>query len=255
MIKFGLNLPNGGACADPRTLAEFAAVAEAAGWDGVFLEDYLVYQNQAGTPTYDPWVCLAAMAMRTSRIKLGTTVTPLPRRRAQKLAAETVALDHLSSGRVILGVGLGDGGDASLDAFGDALPVAERARVLDEQLEAIVGLWSGEPFSYHGSHVQIENVTLMPKPVQRPRIPIWVGGRFPNPRAVARAARWDGSCLFKSVSADDLTPVDWTPEDLSALRSVVAQWRALDGYDIAIGGRQRAADWEADRALISQLAD
>src|SRR5919197_4957018 len=130
-MKHGLNLPAAGPCGDPRTLAEFAALAEASGWDGVFLEDYLVYQNQIGVPTYDPWVCLAAMATTTTRIRLGTTVTPLPRRRVQKLAAETVALDHLSAGRVVLGVGLGDQSDASMAAFGDADAPCVRAAKLD----------------------------------------------------------------------------------------------------------------------------
>src|SRR6185503_15186624 len=88
-MRFGLNLPNGGSCADPRTQAAFAALAEEVGFDGVFLEDYLIYQNRVGLPTYDPWVSLAAMAMRTRTIRLGTCVTPLTRRRVAKLAAET----------------------------------------------------------------------------------------------------------------------------------------------------------------------
>jgi alkanesulfonate monooxygenase SsuD/methylene tetrahydromethanopterin reductase-like flavin-dependent oxidoreductase (luciferase family) len=253
-MKYGLNLPNAGPCGDPRTLAEFAALAEAAGWDGVFLEDYLVYQNQTGVPTYDPWVALAAMAVRTERIRLGTTVTPVPRRRVQKLAAETVALDHLSGGRIVLGVGLGDQTDASLAAFGDAHAVAVRARLTDESLEALLGLWSGEPFSYHGSLVHIEQVTFVPKPVQQPRIPIWVGGRYPNRGAVQRAARWDGSCLFQSVSAEDLTTVDWTPQDIQTLKTEVAKQRSLDGFDIAVGGRERKPDWDAERGLIGSLA-
>ncbi|HET6315534.1 MAG TPA: LLM class flavin-dependent oxidoreductase, partial [Chloroflexota bacterium] len=112
-MHFGLNLPNGGPAADPRSLAELAQLAEASGWEGVFLEDYLVYQNKIGTPTYDPWVSLAAMAMRTERIRLGTTVTPIVRRRVAKLAAETITIDHLSRGRLTLGVGLGDQWDVS----------------------------------------------------------------------------------------------------------------------------------------------
>ena len=118
-MRFGLNLGNGGPSADPRTMADLAELAEQSGWDGVFLEDYIVYQNKTGTPTYDPWVCLAAMAMRTQRIRLGTTVTPLPRRRVAKLAAETIALDHLSGGRLTLGVGLGDAWDVALANLGE----------------------------------------------------------------------------------------------------------------------------------------
>src|SRR5436853_4182668 len=99
-MRSGLNLPNGGPCADPRTMAELAEVAEQAGWEGIFLEDYLVYQNKPETPTFDPWVTLAAMAVRTRGLRLGTMVTPLPRRRVAKLAAETIALDHLSGCRL-----------------------------------------------------------------------------------------------------------------------------------------------------------
>jgi alkanesulfonate monooxygenase SsuD/methylene tetrahydromethanopterin reductase-like flavin-dependent oxidoreductase (luciferase family) len=256
-VKYGLNLPNAGPCGDPRTLAEFAALAEASGWDGVFLEDYLVYQNQTGTPTYDPWVCLAAMAVRTERLRLGTTVTPVPRRRVQKLAAETVALDHLSGGRLTLGVGIGDQWDASLAAFGDARNPRFRAQLLDEALDALVGLWLGEPFSYHGGHLAIDTVTLTPKPLQQPRIPIWVGGRYPMRGPVQRAARWDGSCLWKaaSYSATEAVPLDWTPKDIQQLRVEVGKQRTLDGYDISVGGRERKPDWNTERALINSLAE
>jgi len=250
-VRYSLNLPAAGPCGDPRSLAELAALAEKAGWDGVFLEDYLVYQNQTGLPTYDPWVCLAAMAMCTSRIRLGTTVTPVSRRRVQKLAAECVALDHLSRGRLTLGVGLGDTWDASLKAFGDARAPAERAKLLDESLEVLVGLWSGEPFSYHGSHVQVEQVTLAPKPVQQPRIPIWVGGLFPKRGPVERAKRWDGSCLWKAESygPEGAVSADWTAEEVRALRAAIG-----DGKDISVGGRARKPDWDAERQLIGELA-
>jgi alkanesulfonate monooxygenase SsuD/methylene tetrahydromethanopterin reductase-like flavin-dependent oxidoreductase (luciferase family) len=245
-MHYGLSLPNGGECADPRTQAEFAALAEAAGFEGIFLEDYLVYQNKPGVPTYDPWITLAAMAMRTDRVRLGTCVTPLARRRVGKLAAETVALDHLSGGRVILGVGLGDQWDASLAAFGDARDLATRGRIVDETLEALVGLWSGEPFSYRGEFITIDQVTLVPKPVQQPRIPIWIGGQYPKPAPIRRAARWDGSCLFKATeySADVAVAADWTLDDVRALK---AQLRP--GADIVLTGSGRPDDPSRLRAL------
>ncbi len=251
-MHFGLNLPNGGPAADPRSLAELAALAEASGWEGVFLEDYLVYQNKTGTPTYDPWVSLAAMAMRTERIRLGTTVTPVARRRVAKLAAETVALDHVSGGRLTLGVGLGDQWDVSLAAFGDARDLATRARMVDESLEALVGLWTGEPFSYEGQFVKISEVTLAPRPLQQPRIPIWIGGQYPNAGPIRRAARWDGSCLFKAAeySADKIVQAEWTADDIRNLRAQIGPRR-----DLTVGGRARAEDWEADRALAQSLAD
>jgi alkanesulfonate monooxygenase SsuD/methylene tetrahydromethanopterin reductase-like flavin-dependent oxidoreductase (luciferase family) len=251
-MHYGLSLPNGGPCADPRTLADFAALAEAVGFEAVFLEDYLIYQNQLGMPTFDPWVSLAAIAMRTQTVRLGTLVTPLTRRHVAKLAAETVALDHLPGGRVTLGIGLGDPWDASLRAFGDAAPTAQRAQLLDESLDVLAGLWSGEPFSYNGQQLHIDEVTFAPKPIQRPRIPIWVGGRYPNPGPVRRAARWDGACLFKAAAYTEhaMEPAEWTPEDIRELTSQMP----AENFDIVVGGRPRAADWDAERTLMAELA-
>lgn len=201
-MQYALGLPNGGAWGDARTLAELARLAEESGWDGVFLEDYIVWQSQPDVPTYDPWIALAAMAMRTERIRLGTHVTALARRRPWKVAREAVTLDHLSNGRIILGVGLGDtgesvGSDISFTHFGEVAEARQRARMLDEALEVISGLWSGEPFSYEGQYYQVKEVTFAPRPVQTPRIPIWVGGGWPLKGPTQRAARWDGSCLYK----------------------------------------------------------
>src|ERR1700682_3245975 len=245
-MHFGLNLANGGPYADPRTMADLAALAEHSGWDGVFLEDYLVYQNKTGTLTYDPWVTPAAMAMRTQRIRLGTTVTPLPRRRVAKLAAEAVALDHLSGGRVTLGLGLGDAWDVALANPGEQTDTRTRAAMLDEGLDVLVGLWSGEPFSYAGLFFNVNNVTLLPRPVQTPRIPIWIGGPYPKSGPVRRAARWDGSCLFicTAYSATSIEQRDWTPEDVRAFLATVADLRPSDQgkFDMAVGGRVRKPD-------------
>ena len=212
-MQFGLNLGNGGPSADPRTMADLAELAEQSGWDGVFLEDYIVYQNKTGTPTYDPWICLAAMAMHTQRIRLGTTVTPLPRRRV--------------------------------------------AAMLDEGLNVLVGLWSGEPFTYQGRFYQADDVMLVPRPVQTPRIPIWIGGQYPKPGPIRRAARWDGSCMFisTSYSATGITQRDWTSDDVRAFLAMVAEVRpdGAEHYDMAVGGRARKADWEAERALIEAV--
>jgi alkanesulfonate monooxygenase SsuD/methylene tetrahydromethanopterin reductase-like flavin-dependent oxidoreductase (luciferase family) len=258
-MRFGLNLANGGPSADPRSMAELAALAEASGWDGVFLEDYLVYQNRVGTPTYDPWVCLAAMAMRTERIRLGTTVTPLPRRRAAKLAAEAVAVDHLSGGRLTLGIGLGDPWDVALANLGEQIDTPSRAAMVDEGLDVLVGLWSGEPLTYRGRFYRAEGVTLLPKPLQSPRIPIWIGGQYPKSGPIRRAARWDGACLFipTRYSAEKISQRDWTPDDVRALLQTVLATRStgIDGFDVVVGGRERGPDWEAERALARSLAE
>lgn len=140
-MRYGLCFPNGGGCHDARTLAQLAHLAEEAGWDGAFLEDYIVWQGHMEIPTYDPWIALAAMALTTNRMRLGTMVTALPRRRPWKVARETVTLDHLSNGRLVLGVGLVDTSmDISLTQFGEVTDVKQRARMLDEALDVLVGL-------------------------------------------------------------------------------------------------------------------
>lgn len=219
---------------DPRGLAGLARMAEECGWDGVFLEDYLVYQGEAALPAYDPWVCLAAMACATSTIKLGTTVTPVPRRHPWKLAAEAVALDHLSGGRMILGVGIGDPGDPFLS--GEPRVLAEK---LDESLEIITALWSGEPVHYAGKHYQLDGAQLSAVPVQEPRIPIWVGGNFLVPAVRRRILRWDGSCAYKG-STDQ--PQQITPDDVRLLlaeHAAVPDQRAGEFVVKVSGGEPR----------------
>jgi alkanesulfonate monooxygenase SsuD/methylene tetrahydromethanopterin reductase-like flavin-dependent oxidoreductase (luciferase family) len=253
-MHYGLELPAAGVAGDARTLGDLAQLAEDAGWDGVFLEDYIVWQGQLGTPTYDPWVALAAMALRTERIRLGTMVTPLARRRPWKLACETVTLDHLSHGRLILGVGLGDTTDVSLTAFGEEIDVRQRSEMLDEALEVLIGLWSGQPFSYHGAHYHVQEVILTPTPVQQPRIPIWVGGSWPRRGVIRRAARWDGFVGGKVHAEDE----DWhlTPAEVASLRADIARQRSnTRPWDLALGGGPRSPDLEHERALIQSMAE
>ena len=249
-MRFGLEFPNGGLC-DPQVLAEFAALAEESGWDGIFLEDYIVWQGHQDVPTYDPWIALAAMAMRTKTIRLGTEVTPLSRRRPWKVARETVTLDHLSGGRLILGVGLGDTSiDISFTRFGEVSDPGQRAKMLDESLDILIGLWSGEPFTFHGEHYHIDEVAFLPRPVQSPRIPIWVGGAYPNTGPMKRAARFDGACLYKA-SGDDFTPAE-----MRAMKEFIDGRRVSAApYDVISGGRARDEDWGKDRASIESLAE
>jgi alkanesulfonate monooxygenase SsuD/methylene tetrahydromethanopterin reductase-like flavin-dependent oxidoreductase (luciferase family) len=254
-MQYGLSLPNGGAWGGPQVFAGLAQLAEDSGWDGVFLEDYIVWQSQQDVPTHDPWVLLAAMAMQTERIHLGTMVTPLARRRPWKLARETVSLDHLSNGRLVLGVGLGDtgesvGGDVSFTHFSETLDARVRGQMLDEGLAVLAGLWSGEPFHFEGRYYRVQEVTLLPVPIQKPRIPVWVGGGFPLKGPMQRAARWDGACLYHHRTHL------MSPDDIRTLRSFVQEQRGnLDGYDIAVGGSPRRADWEEERDYIWSLAE
>lgn len=247
-MRYGISISPAGPGADPASMAELAAEAEQAGWDGLFLEDYIVYQGQAGTPTYDPWVTMATMAVATRRVRLGTSVTPVPRRRPWKLASEAVTLDHLSRGRVILGVGSGDVNDPGFGATGEPTAIATRAQLLDEGLEILTGLWTGEPVTFHGRHFHIDNLRLSPVPVQQPRIPVWTGGDWELPGVRKRVTRWDGCCVYKG--SPDKQWRDMMPADVSDIVAAVGR----PGFDIAVGGRARAQDLDLEREHIRALA-
>ena len=194
-IRFGLYLPNFGLAIEPRFVAELAGEAEAAGWDGLFLWDHIHSSSKSAKPApmVDPWVSLAAAAMVTERIRLGTTVTPVARRRPWKLARETASLDHLSQGRLTLSVGLGYPPETEFENFGELSAAGLRAQKLDEGLAILAGLWSGKPFSFSGKYYRLKKALFLPASFQKPRIPVWVGGVWPNPGPFIRAARWDGS--------------------------------------------------------------
>jgi hypothetical protein len=250
-MRYGIEIGAAGECGDPRTLGELARIAEDAGWDGIFLEDYIVYYS--GAPTYDPWIALTAIALNTQHIRFGTTVTPLARRRPWKVARESVTLDHLSNGRFILGVGLGARDGIDFVNFQEGIDIRKRARKLDEALDVLVGLWSGLPFTYQGQYFQIEEVTFLPKPLQRPRIPIWVGGGFPNKGPMQRAVRYDGAVMYKDSRGKGW--LDMTPDDIRSLKSFVEPQRtASTPYAIAVGGRERGPDWGKERAYIHSIA-
>ncbi|MFI5730741.1 LLM class flavin-dependent oxidoreductase [Kribbella sp. NPDC051587] len=230
-MRYSVTVGAVGAGRDPRGLAELARVVEESGWDGMFLEDYLVYQGDASEPTWDPWVCLAAMAVATSRIRIGMTVTPLPRRSPWTVAAEAVALDHLSEGRFVLGVGIGDPGDP----FMPRQPPRVLAEMLDEGLELIDRFWTGEPVTHRGKHYQVENVQLTARPVQEPRIPVWVGGDLLVPAVRRRILRWDGSCAY--TSGRGITPDD--------VRRLLAERGSADGFEVKVSGGDPVAFAEA----------
>ena len=238
-MKFGVFLPNFGEYADPRTLAELAHEAEACGWDGFFIADHMSLGMKIEFA--DPWVALAAIALHTERITIGPMVTPLPRRRPWKLARETVSLDRLSNGRLILGVGLGWPHDTEFESFGEEGDPRVRAGMLDEGLDVLTGLWGGEAFSYQGEHYRLEEMAFLPKPVQSPRIPIWLAGSWPNKTPLRRAIRWDG-----------YFPERTSPDDIKAILAYVKAHRDGGGtFDVAFGDRLRV---DQAQQLAEQVA-
>jgi hypothetical protein len=233
-MRYGFVLPGG----DARLCADLAAEAEAAGWDGVFVPDGIFIGD---FPMYDPWVVLAAMAMRTERVRLGPMLTPIARRRPWKLARETMTLDHLSHGRLILAVGLGTLDDGGFTRVGEPTDRRVRAQRLDEGLDVLVGLWSGQPFTYRGQHYSLDEMTFLPPPVQQPRIPIWVVGSWPKPRSMQRVLRWDG--LLPHKASDDGPFGVLTPDDIRAMRQFIAEQRGeTTPFDIVMEGETPGDD-------------
>jgi alkanesulfonate monooxygenase SsuD/methylene tetrahydromethanopterin reductase-like flavin-dependent oxidoreductase (luciferase family) len=244
-MRFGLYMPCYGEYADPHRMGDFARQAEIAGWDGLFISDHLLWLNPAPQPVGDPWILLAAMAMATRRIRLGTLVTPLARRRPWKLARETVTLDHLSEGRLILGTGIGGDWLGEYSAFGEPADDQRHGEQLDEGLQVLAGLWSGAPFSFQGAHYQIRDVQFLPTPVQQPRIPIWVAVGWPRKRPLRRAAQWDGVVPFKYdglITPDDCREMlaqirehrpGGEPFDITCYQSTVTEASEVDGELLA----------------------
>jgi alkanesulfonate monooxygenase SsuD/methylene tetrahydromethanopterin reductase-like flavin-dependent oxidoreductase (luciferase family) len=219
-------LPIFDALADPRVLADLAELAEDSGWDGFFVWDHVRYRAPVEAAT-DPWISLAAIAARTQRITIGPMVTPLARRRPHIVARQIVALDQLSNGRVVLGVGLGlDASGEEFVRFGEETDPRRRAEMLDEALEILVALLSGESVDHRGAHYTAGDVRFLPTPV-RGRVPIWVAARWPHRRPLRRAARHDG------VFAIDLEAAQ-LPELIAALASVRASVRASDTQQLEV---------------------
>lgn len=253
-MRYGISIPNFGPYFDARLFADLAREAEDAEWDGFFVWDH-VYWNVL--PIADPWVSLTAIAMRTERVRIGPMVTPLPRRRPVKLARETVTLDHLSRGRLILGVGLGVRAQ-EWEQLGDEADLRIRGEMLDESLDVLQGLWRGEALEHHGPHFTVDvhglpdrmgPVAFLPGSLQKPRIPVWVAGRWPNKRPFRRGARWDG-IVPTSIAGGIHERL--TPEALRACVDFTLQHREIDEpLDVAIGGHTGGLNRSADRDHVA----
>ncbi|MCB8921488.1 MAG: LLM class flavin-dependent oxidoreductase [Ardenticatenaceae bacterium] len=237
-MKFGFVLPRG----DGATAVTIAQEAEAAGWDGFFMWE----------PVWgiDPWVALGAVAVSTQRIRLGTLLTPVSRRRPWKLASETATLDRLSNGRLILSVGLG-ATDTGFANFGEETDRKRRAQLLDEGIDILQGLWQGQPFHYDGRHYHIRETDFMPPPPPvQPRIPIWCVGAWPYPKSMRRVLRCDG--LLPTAIPADGPPRQASPGDVRQMKAYIEANRTLDTpFDIVVEGRTAGADSELLQAYAA----
>jgi len=248
-MKFAIDTPQFGPYADPRVLAQLAHEAEDSGWDGFFLWDHI----NVGwpDPVADPWIALAAMACATKRIRLGPLVTPLPRRSPWKLARETVTLDHLTDGRVVLGLGLGADVFGEISTFAGPQDDHLRAAMLDEGLAILTGLWSGEKFSFEGQYYKVRETQFLPVPRQKPRIPIWLAGTWPRKKPFRRAARYDG-IVPMSGNIETLL----TPSDIRDIAKFIADCRTSTGqFDLVMAGETPTDDPERARDFAAAFAD
>lgn len=225
-MRYGLVLPNWEAGADVARLVDAAVTAEKSGWDGVFLADHLIFPppSELGAASTvsdhwampDPWMVLSAIAVRTQTIRLGTWVTPVGRRQPWQLARDLATLDRLSGGRVMLGAGLGRRPD--YEQFGYPWTLKWAAERTDEALAVIDQLWTGDPVTFKGDHFELDDVVLLPTPLQRPRIPIVIGGLWPRKPAVRRGAAWDG--IMTHFPGDGVIPSDDAPPEEHASEMV-----------------------------------
>lgn len=250
-MRFAAYVPNFGPYGDARMLADLAFEAEEAGWDGFFLWDQV--SKTTLTPTVDamvdPWIALAAIALRTRTIRLGMLVTPLPRRRPWMVARQAVSLDHLSDGRLIFGAGAG-GGYFDFEALGEPTDAKTRAAMLDEGLDVVAGLWSGEPYHHDGSFYHIKEAQFLPRPLQSPRIPIWVASVWPARASARRAAHWDG---IVPIGRDLPLTAMLTPADMREIVLYVSSQPAYTPpFEIVHSGITEGRDAARDRDIVAE---
>jgi alkanesulfonate monooxygenase SsuD/methylene tetrahydromethanopterin reductase-like flavin-dependent oxidoreductase (luciferase family) len=249
-MKFGLSLPNHGDYGDIHRIIDLAIEAEESGWDGFFLWDHIA---RGVAPQIDSWIAMSAIASATHTMRLGMLVTPISRRRPWKVAREIVTLDHLSGGRMVLGVGLGDFMEKEFTNFGEVADKVERGKMLDEGLEIINGLQSEKEFHYSGKYYKIRGTSFSPSPIQHPRVPVWVAGKWPNKKPFRRAAQWDGVVPLHR-SRDVKLP--FTIEEVKQINQYIQQYRTVDSpFDFCLSGVLPYRKPGADKAFLAPYAD
>lgn len=250
-MKFGFVIPGG----STPEIVQLASELEEAGWDGAFYYDD-VYTD-AKTEMSAAWPIMAAMAVTTKRIRIGSLLTAVGRRRPWELARESVTVDWLSGGRLILPTGLGWAGDGAYTRAGIPNDRKVRAEMLDEGLEILDGLWSGKPFRFNGTHNQIKTMRFIPGPLQRPRIPIWVVGAWGRPKSMRRVLKYDG--LIPVIKKADGSHAEVTPQAIREMGEYISQNRkvkgnARDEFDIIKDGTTPANPRKA-REIVGPFAE
>lgn len=241
-MRYGVTFPY----LPPQTIADLSVEVEAAGWDGVFVWDAIWGLNC--------WVTLAAVAIKTKRVMLGPMLVPLSRRRPWEVASEMMTLDHLSNGRAILSAGLG-ATDTGWDKVGEMTDKKVRAARLDEALEIISRLWTGENITFEGQHFQVRGVQLDPLPIQKPRPPLWVVGAFPRQKSMQRVVKYDGM-LVSQLTDDHQLVTNPTAETIRAIREYATLNRVGGGpFDLIMEGETDGANPEAGAAKIQPWAE
>jgi probable F420-dependent oxidoreductase len=208
-IKFGVRIPNSGPLSGVENLVTAAQEAERLGFDSVWVHDHVVWSSEmhrhhisSGSAEalaedqtadfYESLTTLAFLAARTQRVQLGVACLVMPMRNPIYAAKQTMTLDHLTGGRLIVGVGLGSKATLSsneFDVFG--VPHSARGPMTDEFIDAMKAIWTQPLASYHGKYVDFTDAEIFPKPHQQPHPPVWVGG-WTDHAAVRTGVRGDG---------------------------------------------------------------
>ncbi len=244
-MRNGLYIAPFGELADPRVVAEVAAAAEEAGWDGLFVWDHMLRPVEQATHLGDPWISLAAAAVATDRLLLGPLVTPPARRRVHKLIRETIAVDRLSNGRLILGLGLGVDSGGELTRFGEMVDPVERGDLLDEAVAVLEAAWTGEEVNHHGRYLTVDGVRFLPRALQEPHVPMWFAARGNAPRRPLRRAALHGQGLHI---------VDADRDQVARMIAAIAEERgSLDGYEFGFSIPPGTADEYTDWGLTWAL--
>jgi alkanesulfonate monooxygenase SsuD/methylene tetrahydromethanopterin reductase-like flavin-dependent oxidoreductase (luciferase family) len=256
-MRFGVTLPNLGLADVPSAFVRLAQMAESAGWDGVFVWDTFggreydeAYRSNAQLRApWEPWTLLASVVASTTRVRLGTMVTPVTRRRPWNLADAIATLDQLSGGRVTLSVSLGWVPDAAFQRAGEELSRPIRARRLDEALTVMCAMWAGEPVTFEGEYFSIDRFPGVPTH-QRPRVPIWVVGAWPRRASMERALRFDG--LIPAVWKDNGGWLQPSPDQLDEIVGDIGPRTPTRDFDVVVEGNTRS---DTDVSTVAAYRD